>query len=32
MTIETPPESQEFPEALVNTIASRIEDLKHRAV
>jgi CheY-like chemotaxis protein len=23
---------QEFPEALVNTIASRIEDLKHRAV
>jgi CheY-like chemotaxis protein len=32
MTIETPPESQEFPKALVNTIASRIEGLKHRAV
>jgi hypothetical protein len=31
-TIETPPESQEFPEALVNTIASRIEGRKHRAV
>jgi hypothetical protein len=32
MTIDTPPESQEFPEALVNTIASRIEGLNHRAV
>lgn len=32
MTIETPPESQEWPEVLVNTIASRIEGLKHRAV
>jgi hypothetical protein len=32
MTIETPPESQEFPEALVNTMASQIEGLRHRAV
>jgi hypothetical protein len=32
MTIEMLPESKEFPEALVNTIASRIEGLNHRAV
>ena len=31
-TIETPPESQEFPEALVNKIASRIAGRKYRAV
>jgi hypothetical protein len=32
MTIDMPPESQELLEALVNTIASRIEGLNHKAV